>query len=759
MQRYSIRVSMAQLKVSQPQLMSHNNSFYNANTSKGSASATSVLPRKPNKNLNSATTTSCTTSSKSNNNNTTSCNDNMNTTITSSSDNNNVNKIKTTLTRPLPKIPSFSTSLLNSFSNNNSSKSTTTSRQQRHDDNDKVSNSNSDNNNVDNKMMTSSSSDNINDDLQSTYVAIATYNSSSTSESITNTGAELAVTVYEEMSATTTQSTALIDRHNNTNSNNHSSSVATTMVNYDDLPANLVSLAQASPQTIEYLKQFGNRAVLAEKQYNKIKSEPTLHEYYLLFLQSVSSAVLASQSIASDMLEDCRLSTAEQVVGGMQVAANLLGGPFGSPIIIGIGQYLVQLPHKLERQRSIRRITTCFPSVDAHKFIEMVARELTIYLEKEIKAVLRQAKSQTKKSILARVMKAVEWLQTADNLSPVQGYACGHAARLIDTVMKLERPFEVQYEHVPLLMHWACGLTIDPANTVNYGITAIATPISSNISSLVTSGSNTDNEQTCLLGIEYSNNNDTECNSNDYYATTTLPSPHVTPLSSPTAGAATAAATIYAQQSTVDEQLSRLEKRLSLEQKERIALQMKVKDIDSLRSQLKNLTDQKQSMLRQQQQQQRHKMVTTTTTSLLSANDGRERGELLGYEETCEYNNNSFTSSDVVIDNHANRQAIQQEEVLRELILQIELLLEDNNNILSQKLNGKNSSDENKTTNYLQRNIVSNGAVTKTSDNNSESMLFQNKECNHDVIEEDPINRYEPGHNDTVGTGGCCTIS
>lgn len=218
----------------------------------------------------------------------------------------------------------------------------------------------------------------------------------------------------------------------------------------------LHSLANASPLTIDCLKRLGASVAQAEQQYDRIRKDPTVYEYYLFFIQSVSSAVLACQTIASGFVDDARVTSAEQIMGGIDMAAQAVSW-MGAPLVTGIGKFLLGLANNFDRQRTIRRITTYFPSVDSHKFIEILARELTILLWKDIHAVLRETKKASKLSILNRVMRAVEWMNTSTNLSVVQGFACGHASLLIDTLMRSEQPFVVEYSHLPVLMEWTTG--------------------------------------------------------------------------------------------------------------------------------------------------------------------------------------------------------------------------------------------------------------------------------------------------------------
>lgn len=220
--------------------------------------------------------------------------------------------------------------------------------------------------------------------------------------------------------------------------------------------ATLHSLAQASPLTIECLKQFGASAAQAELEYARIRKDPSVYEYYLFFIQSVSSAVMACQTIASGFVDDARMSASEQIMEGLDTAAQAVSW-MGVPLVTGIARFIVGKVNQFDRQRTIRRITTYFPSVDSHKYIEILAREMCILVWKEIHQVLRETKKASKRSILDRVMRVVEWMDTATNLSVVQGLACGHASKLIDAMMESERPFAVEYQHLPQLLQWATG--------------------------------------------------------------------------------------------------------------------------------------------------------------------------------------------------------------------------------------------------------------------------------------------------------------
>eukprot|EP01034_Spumella_vulgaris_P036691 gene36691-45260_t len=213
-----------------------------------------------------------------------------------------------------------------------------------------------------------------------------------------------------------------------------------------------MSLASASPQTIDYLKTLGDNGVIAEQQYTFIRSDPLLHQYYIAFNQAVSSAVLACQSINSGMVSDSRVSNSEQIMSYIDMVAGASGLPGCVSIATGICSFLVKLPNDALRAKSVSKVTTAFPSVDSHKFIEILSRELTILQQNEIRSI---ATSETvRRSAWEKIKRTVEWLQTLDNATAVQTFASSHASILLDKLMLTDPAVTVQHSDITRLIEW-----------------------------------------------------------------------------------------------------------------------------------------------------------------------------------------------------------------------------------------------------------------------------------------------------------------
>lgn len=471
----------------------------------------------------------------------------------------------------------------------------------------------------------------------------------------------------------------------------------------------LTSLAEASPGTIECLKHFGASAVQAELEYDKIRRDPTVYEYYLFFIQAVSSAVLASQSIASGMIADARLSSAEQVMQGIDSAAQAVSW-MGAPLITGIGKVLVRIPNTFDRQRTIRRIATYFPSVDSHKYIEMLARELTIFLAKDTHAILREAKKAPKQSILDRVMKVVEWMSTSTNLTVVQGYACGHAAMLIDTMMRSEDPFAVELQHIPLLMHWASGKSLEEIQTARQESgSRPTTPLASH-SPLMSSQVNAQHSSEDLSASQA----EQSCGA----------TPPVTP----------------ADKVEVDKRIHSLERKLSVERNVRSSIeQQQLREIAELKKQMKGL-----------------EAVTQIFSGISSA------GGLVGAQ--------SAESIHQTIENHLGKQAAhqtEQGELLRELAVRMELLIEDNN--LRTPAEVQTSSGGGSAVYSTNKGAAVgewvNAKVSYTADGTAPSSAASVRSkatpstSNTSSGPQSPATRSDAADQELVGTGDCCVIS
>jgi hypothetical protein len=271
----------------------------------------------------------------------------------------------------------------------------------------------------------------------------------------------------------------------------------------------------------------------------------------------------------------------------------------------------------MDRQRTIRRITTYFPSVDSHKFIEILARELTLFLAKDIHSVLRETKKQPKQSIVDRVMRVVEWMNTATNLTVVQALACGHAAKLIDKLMRQEAPFAVQFEHIALLLEWVTDRPREEIDARNDG--RPSTPLSPG------------------MGIG-------TFHASDKSGTTAAEGTASAPLT-PSGGA-------FVEKEEVDERIYMLERKLSQELHARTAVeQQHMRELKELKKQMKGLEAVNQIF-----------SGSSATGGLLGAQSAESIHKTIGEHLTAQA-----------------AQQNQQGEVLRELALRMELLIEDNN--------------------------------------------------------------------------------
>lgn len=224
----------------------------------------------------------------------------------------------------------------------------------------------------------------------------------------------------------------------------------------------LQTLSQASPQTLQHLRSLGDSGQLSDKQNAYILSDPALQEYFVSFIQAVTSAVLASQTIASRMVADTRTSLIEKcsefisfdkVADWMHLAGSSVGIPFAS-IATGICKYFIQLPYDIARTHAIQRVTKAFPSVSSHQLIETLARELTLLMQDEIRSIASSPTLQ--RTLWEKAKRAWEWLQTYDNATSVAAYAATHATMLIAGLCKCEEPpFTVQLCDLERLIMWA----------------------------------------------------------------------------------------------------------------------------------------------------------------------------------------------------------------------------------------------------------------------------------------------------------------
>ncbi len=138
----------------------------------------------------------------------------------------------------------------------------------------------------------------------------------------------------------------------------------------------LAILAEASPQTLNYLRILGDNGSQAEVQYATIHSNPALASYYTTLNRSITSTLMASQSIFSGMV-DASHGTAVQLLSIANSAAKSTNIP-ALPLLTGIMKLVGETIEARGRQKIINRLTTRTPTLQHYAIIEMMARELTL---------------------------------------------------------------------------------------------------------------------------------------------------------------------------------------------------------------------------------------------------------------------------------------------------------------------------------------------------------------------------------------------
>lgn len=378
----------------------------------------------------------------------------------------------------------------------------------------------------------------------------------------------------------------------------------------------LKSLAEASPQVIDFLKNFGNAAYEADQQYQTITKDPSLYEYYITFNKNISGVVVAAQGISSGMVADNRTSNAEQLVNLINSAASATS-VFALPLVTSLFALVVKIPNDIDRVRTLKRITTCFPSIDSHKYIEILAREVTMLLAADIRQVLKLAKKHSKASILSMAAKAVEWLRTYDNVTPIQAYANMHSALLLSRMMKHDPPFTVQHTDIPMLIEWATGIDVQ-----------------TNKSPLMRTGSN--------LFKSYPPNP-----SQEVVAAAAPPKAQEEEEQQPVPSPPPVATVEYAEKDLVDERINTLMVKLEKEEAARRQLESQLKEVKELSNKVQRLN------------------------ALNEIFGGLEEGGL-----TQSLNKQSIAAA---IENHFKTQTAAQnltDEAVRELVLQVQLIME-----------------------------------------------------------------------------------
>ena len=220
----------------------------------------------------------------------------------------------------------------------------------------------------------------------------------------------------------------------------------------------LSTLAEASSATITYLRSLGDNGQKAQAEYDFIRQNEDLFAYYIAFVKSMTGTVIACMSISSNMVGDTRITTGEKFMKSIDYLANT-SGVVGAAMITGIGSYLLTLVNDRERKAAVDRVTSTFPTVASHVFIQILARELTLKQQREIVA----CKFSTRQNIFDKAKKSITWLQLSSTKSSIEVYADGQAARLLDNIMKTDPATTVDsIDHLDRLFLWATGLSEKP---------------------------------------------------------------------------------------------------------------------------------------------------------------------------------------------------------------------------------------------------------------------------------------------------------
>jgi hypothetical protein len=207
--------------------------------------------------------------------------------------------------------------------------------------------------------------------------------------------------------------------------------------------------ASTSSDVLTYLGHFGSQLHQHRQAMDFILQHPVRTDFYLYFHRSVSTTILGFQTLYSQMVVDNRSSQAEQITGMLDNLAQS-SNIAAIPLITGILQEIVKLPQDIHRTQVLNHITKCFPSVDSHRYLESLARELTVeealVIQRTYRAAMAQQASQRSK-ILRVLQQAAGWLYETVllrgeesemySMNPVQALAIAYASRLLDGLMLL----------------------------------------------------------------------------------------------------------------------------------------------------------------------------------------------------------------------------------------------------------------------------------------------------------------------------------
>lgn len=236
----------------------------------------------------------------------------------------------------------------------------------------------------------------------------------------------------------------------------------------------LLALSAADPLAIQHLLQSNDLQLHQQARIHYIQTHPFLQIYYLTFVKYLSSCVIALQALHSEFIQDTRSSQPEDVMAMLDSLATYSGFA-GVGLVTYVGMYLCSLHGDAERKYTIDQVMHVFPTISSHRFIDLLAQDLTIENEKEIHALAREAKNSSlnKPNIILRWINKAEglltWIQegfssvtggylvggngnssTANEL--IESFALVHAGKVLDGIFRY-RKHSCHESHQKQILH------------------------------------------------------------------------------------------------------------------------------------------------------------------------------------------------------------------------------------------------------------------------------------------------------------------
>lgn len=139
---------------------------------------------------------------------------------------------------------------------------------------------------------------------------------------------------------------------------------------------------------------------------------------------------------------------------------------------------LVSIPNKIERKKTLKKMNKYFPSIDAHKYITIIAIQMAIIMFDEINILQINIVNNYKNSnrMIKKIIRFVKWIDQLndDKTGIIEKLAISHVAKLIDMMMHNESDndynddsddgFTVESKYIPLLLCWSSGYSIELVN-------------------------------------------------------------------------------------------------------------------------------------------------------------------------------------------------------------------------------------------------------------------------------------------------------